>query len=202
MAKEITAKNVKKFLKNIEQKPVTSVVGIGNSKLEMLVSPLVSTKVLSAMVDMVVDSAIRDGEYNPAIIEPAKLAAILCHVANFTTELDDEQFNQLRYRSNVRDAILDVWNPEQRCDFEAAIAEMIRHKREELISTQKSRLEAIANQLEITTAYMQNITEGFKNVDPEMMVGVMQKLSGMSELDLGNAVLDIRDYQTRQDVTE
>lgn len=202
MAKEINEKSVKKFLKNFDVKPVSVGVEIGEAKLDISVKPLVSTDVMTMMVDLVADSVVQDDVYTPSIVEPAKWAAILCHVANFTTELNDEQFNQLCYCKAVRDAVLSVWSPEQRYDFESAVIDMIDHKRNEILTVQKSRLEAIASQLEITTTYMKNITEGFKNVDPEMMVGVIQKLSGMSELDLGNAVIDIRDARTKLDVVK
>ena len=202
MAKEITEKNVKKFLKSFDQKPTTVEVVVGDAKLDITVKHLVGTDILDAMVNLVVDSAIHDGVYNPAIVEPAKWAAILCHVANFTDELSDEQFNQLCYCSKIRAAVLKNWNMSQFQDFDIAVSNKIRHEQEEMISAQKIRLEAIANQLEITTTYMKNITEAFKNVDPEMIAGVIQKLSGMDEMVLGNAVIDIRDLQAKQDVVE
>lgn len=202
MAKEITEKNVKKFLKNIDNKPTAVEVVIGEAKLDIVVKPLVSTDTLATMVDLVVGAAVRDDEYNPDIVEPAKWAAILCNVANLTTELNDEQFNQLCYCDEIRAAVLKNWNMWQYHDFNVAVNSKIQHKREEILSAQKIRLGAIANQLEIATIYMQNIAETFKNVDPEMMAGIIQKLTGMSELDLGNAVIDIRDIRARQDAVE
>ena len=193
MAKKINEKSVKKFLKSYNTDPVTVVVEHGSAELELVINRLVSPSVLSAMVSLVADSVVSDGEYNPAVMDSAKWAAILCYVANFDTDLDDECFNRLCCCTEIRNAIHDVWDPTQATDFEVAAMDMVDHKLAEILSVQKRRLEEVTVKLDAATNYLINITETFKDVDNQTMIAAIEKLSSMDELSLGNAIIDIHD---------
>lgn len=195
MAKKINEKSVKKFLKSYDMDPVQIEIAHGDAKIEMAVNKLVDAKTLFSMVEMATESVFNKGRYNPAMESAAKWASILCHVANFTTDLEDDQFMQLCYCQKIRDAILGVWNKEQHDDFQRYVAEMVAYRRDEIISTQKAQLERLSAQLESASSYLVSITDAFKNVDPASLVAAIERMSGMNELDLGNAIIDIQDIR-------
>lgn len=198
MATEITEKTIKKFLRNYNADTVTKFVSIGNSdkNIEISVKRLVSPATMKYMIDSVVDIVFTDDVYDPSIKNLIKWVVIMQNVTNVTAQdLTDDQFSRLVYGSDITDAINDVWNIRQSYDFDAAVDEAIAYKKQEIANVQKIRLDNIMSQLDTLVGYMKNMTDSFKDVDPDTMASVMKNLSSMTEKDLCSNVIEIRGKQ-------
>lgn len=192
---KVSITKLDEFLKT--QKQETVVVEVDG--LEFEVKTLLDLADFHAMVNAVVDASfVYDEElgvekYDAVYEQYAQNIAVLTYVANFKPETASEKLYALSLCRPVMDAIYRVWDETQRWSFDTAVCDQTEFKKQELLSSERKMLQDATAQIDIAANSLLQFNTLFEGVDPQELMNDMQKIAGMSELELGHAVVAARD---------
>lgn len=192
---KVSITKLDEFLKTVKH----DVVPVEVDGLAFEVKPLLSLADYHAMVNVVADAAFVMNEetgveeYDAVYEEYATNIAVLTYVANFKPETASEKLYALSLCRPVMCKIYEIWDETQRWSFETAVGQQIDFKKQELFATERKLLHTATAQIEIATNSLMQFNTMFEDIDPQVAAQDLQKISNMSELELGHAVVAARD---------
>lgn len=187
------------FLKTMKTDAVETSVLIDGEILDFEVKPLLGLTDFHNMVSAVVDAAfVIDEEtgvehYDAVYEQYARDIAVLTYVANFKSETASEKLYLLSQNDAVMEEIRKIWDTCQEHNFDVAVANQIVYKQKELLATERRELQKAVEQIDKAGDAFMKFIDMFKNINPNMMMEQMQKISDMDEERLGQAVVAARD---------
>lgn len=204
MAKKSNSKvsitKVDEYLKAAKTEPVAlSVTAQDGTVLEFEVKPVLSLAEFHSMVHAVANASfIVDAEtgmetYDAVYHRYAHDIAILTYVANFKSEMTSEKLFALAQCDEILLIIMDNWNVFQRNAFNDAVVEQIDFKQQELLARERKLLTEVTTQIESVANSMNQLVAAFGDIEPQSLLGEMQKITAMDENRLGHAVVAARD---------
>lgn len=204
MAKKSNSKvsitKVDEYLKAIKAEPVAvSVTAQDGTVLEFEVKPVLSLAEFHSMVhaaanaSFIVDEETGMETYDAVYRRYAHDIAILTYVANFKSEMTSEKLFALALCSDVILTIMKHWSAVQFNAFNDAVVEQIDFKQQELLARERKLLAEATTQIEAVANSMNQLVAAFGDIDPQSLLGEMQKIAAMDENRLGHAVVAARD---------
>lgn len=195
---KVSITSVDRLLKAVDTDTVPVHVEIEGESIDFEVKRLLDIGTFRNMVNEVSDVAFTVDEacneqYDAALKQYAIGVALLTYVANFKPETASDKLYKLIHCPNVMNAIRDVWDRRQYDEFLDAVEEQIEFKKRELLSSERRMLQSAIDQIDKANDIFAKFVEMFKDVDQTQLMEQMQKISNMSEEQIGSAVVRARD---------
>lgn len=190
---------VDRLLKVIDTKAVPVHVEAHGEAIDFEVKPRLDLGTFNSMLrsvveaSFVIDEETGEERYDSVYYHYAKQIAPLLYVANFKAATASDKLYQLANCPEVMGKINDIWDCMQRHEFETAVQGQVQFNQQELLATERRKLQQVVAQLDKANDLFAQFTAMFEGVDPRQMVTDMQKIAGMSEEQLAAAVVNTRD---------
>ena len=193
---KVSINSVDKYLKARKSEPKSVTMECDGIELQFTVKCSLSWDDMMTMVYSAVNAVFfdEDGEmvYHPEFEEIAQASAILTFVANFKDDMSMGRVHELMY-AGVVDKVKEVWNHQQRYDFENQFLRMVDHQEKLLIAGERDKLMKAGDKLDKASDTMKMIADAFGQFSTEQLQDAFNTISNMDELTLANAVIDARD---------
>lgn len=193
---KVSINSVDKYLKARKSEPKSVTMECDGIELQFTVKCSLNWDDMMTMVYSAVNAVFfdEDGEmvYHPEFEEIAQASAILTFVANFKDDMSMGRVHELMY-AGVVDKVKEVWNHQQRYDFENQFLRMVDHQEKLLIAGERDKLMKAGDKLDKASDTMKMIADAFGQFSTEQLQDAFNAISNMDELTLANAVIDARD---------
>lgn len=195
---KVSIASVDRLLKAVDTDTVPVHVELEGESIDFEVKRLLDIGTFRNMVNEVSDVAFfadetGDEQYDAALKQYAMGVAMLTYVANFKPETASDKLYKLIHCQNVMNAIRDVWDRLQYDEFWDAVEEQIEFKKQELLASERRKLQEVIDRIDKANDIFVKFVEMFKDVDPNQLMEQMQKISNLSEEQIGAAVVRARD---------
>ena len=204
---KISVNALDKLLDNIGMEQTTVTIEAGDASLDVAVNRHVT---LQAFCDMV-----REAAESCFQMDDEGQEHYVAGIGDFACD-----YTMLKYLTNLKTAV-DVQNAQQQNDrlyalcantdlikrventlpasfvigYHNAVYEQVEFHKQMLLSNERKRLTAAIEQLEKANISFAKFVEMFQDIDPAVMVNMMQEITSMDEAKLGEAIVDARDKE-------
>ena len=194
-----------KLLSNADNEARTIIVSCGEGTLELKVKRDVSLQEYCNMVNEAAETCFQlnnDGEeyYAAGIEEFARDYVLLEHLTNLKnatdvqkTERQNDRLYDLWLNTDVMDRVREALPDRYHDDFIDAVWRQVEFRKQQMLSNERQKLIAAANQFEKISDSFKTFMESFGDIDPAALMEMLQKVASMDSVELGEAVVNSRD---------